>query len=618
MNRTKYFIPDRDKTHVTFQSSSSFAFQRQKVENYETRLYYEFKRSQELGGQTFFYTLTYNDEHVPSYMGQRCFDYEDLRYLLNGGFRKVLLRKYGTCFRYFVGAELGDGIGVRGESNNPHYHILFFLRPSEKKVFVPYVYDKQVGFYERDSKYHKKGEPKYIKVHEKREVLYQKITPKEFRSLVRKYWQGFDEDEGFVDYRSARFGICQEGRFNLGVVSDYRAIAYVAKYATKDVAFIRHEFAIKQESAFQFNQEYKDSFKSYEDFLHTRIYYLYNIPLDARHSAWQWSDKELCWKLVPHLCKSYTLFEDWLPCWIADCVKGIIATCNLQKDYEDFINERCEEYVHSKVVEFRNRYSNKVRISQEVGSSALDGIDPLNPSVLVPSKSGYKSRNLGLYLFRKLYSEVYTDTRGHSVRVLNDLGIKYKVACLDKQLERMKDKTRCYFNLVVDDIDLYYKLFSSDLNVYCSLSFESFRRRYDILLERFSLDDILDRYVKFKLIYEDRFIKNDSPELADFGVDSLPCYVEHFQRFLGSSVGFVRRSDTRISRFLQDGMEDYLSYSLLPYFNRFLFLFNLFDLCSDYFLVASDDKAQAEAEDARRVRVLHKRNELKPLLTKLH
>ena len=144
VNRTKYFIPDRDKTHVTFQSSSSFAFQRQKVENYETRLYYEFKRSQELGGQTFFYTLTYNDEHVPSYMGQRCFDYEDLRFLLNGGFRKILLRKYGTCFRYFVGAELGDGKGVRGESNNPHYHILFFLRPSENKVFVPYVYDKQV------------------------------------------------------------------------------------------------------------------------------------------------------------------------------------------------------------------------------------------------------------------------------------------------------------------------------------------------------------------------------------------------------------------------------------------------------------------------------------------
>ena len=613
VNRTKYFIPDKDKTHVTFYSPKSFSFGRQKVESYETRLYYEFKRSQELGGQTFFYTLTYNDAHVPHYMGHSCFDYEDLRYLLCGGFRKYLLRKYGTMFRYFVGAELGDGKGVRGEHNNPHYHILFFLRPSDVPVYVPYIHEEVVGYYQRRSKYHSKGDPKIKKIHDKKLVPYMKITAKEFRSVLRKYWQGFDEDEGFRDFREARFGICQEGRFNLGVVTDYRAIAYVAKYATKDASLVKHEFQIRQDAAFQFEQEYKDSFKSYADFLHTRIYYLYNIPCNARHTEYVWTDKELCWRLVPDLCKSYTLFEDWLPSWIADCTKGIIARCGLHQDYIDFVKAKTDEYVHNCLSEFRNRYSNKVRISQEVGSNAIDDVDVLNPVLKVPSGDGYKSRNLGLYLFRKLYSEIYTDSRGHCVRVLNSLGIQYKLHTLDKQISNMKVKAKCFVDLVLNDEELYNKVYCSDLNTDVTMSYDVFRKRYYSLVERFTLNEILNRYALYKLIYEERFIKNDFEGFRRFGVDSFPDFRTDYELFLGSSVGFVRRSSDRLTRFLSLDDKDYTSYSLLPYFNRFIVLFDLFDLCSDYFFVSADDKAQSEAEEARKTRILHKRNELKDL-----
>ncbi len=64
----------------------------------------------------------------------------------------MLLRKYGTTFKYFVGAQLGDGKGERGFHNNPHYHVLFFLENANNDKFP-----------------------------------YKKIDPKDFRHLVRMY-----------------------------------------------------------------------------------------------------------------------------------------------------------------------------------------------------------------------------------------------------------------------------------------------------------------------------------------------------------------------------------------------------------------------------------------------
>lgn len=75
-----------------------------------------------------------------------------MRDLLTGGFRKQLLRKFGTTFKYFIGAELGDGKGERGMHNNPHYHALFFLEDAHNPKY-PYI----------------------------------KILPEQFRHLVRMY-----------------------------------------------------------------------------------------------------------------------------------------------------------------------------------------------------------------------------------------------------------------------------------------------------------------------------------------------------------------------------------------------------------------------------------------------
>ena len=56
-NRTKYFDPSKDRTHVQFMNPSTYQSREIKKEGYETRLYYEYKYCADNDGQTFFYTL---------------------------------------------------------------------------------------------------------------------------------------------------------------------------------------------------------------------------------------------------------------------------------------------------------------------------------------------------------------------------------------------------------------------------------------------------------------------------------------------------------------------------------------------------------------------------------
>ena len=207
VNRTNYFSPSVSRSHVRLSSPNSFAFVRSKIEGYESRLFWQFKFCEDNGYPVFFYTLTYNNRNIPDFFGVPCFDYEHLRSLFTGGFYKQLKRKYGCTFRYFVGAELGDGKGSRGYHNNPHYHVLFFLEPAKGCELISFP------------------------------------SPEEFRHLVRLYWQGFDEDEGFRDYETALYGIAREGLY-CGLVKDFRACTYCAKYVVKDTGLKAFEFDV--------------------------------------------------------------------------------------------------------------------------------------------------------------------------------------------------------------------------------------------------------------------------------------------------------------------------------------------------------------------------------------
>lgn len=586
LNNTKYFNKETSRSYVTFASPCSYQSRRIKIEGYETRLYWHYRYCEDHSGQTFFYTLTYNDQAMPKFQGINCFDYEDLRDLLTGGFRKQLLRKYGTCFKYFIGAELGDGKGERGLHNNPHYHILFFLEPASDERY-PYI----------------------------------KISSEDFRHLVRKYWQGFDEDrDGFHDYNEAKYGIAREGE-NCGLVTDYRACCYCAKYVTKDAKLKKSETKISQKSRLR-HRIYKRSVQSYEDFFNEYVLPTYR---DDVNEPWH--------KVVRRILgDSVFEFEDLegidpIKAGLVTYVMSITKKRKLDVLYNNFCTAKIDCMVHDDIVRYRNRYCNKCRISQGVGDYALDFIDDyINPTVQVPSKNGFKNRPLPMYLYRKLYTDVVRPTEVvdgvvvyHSpVRILNDLGIEYKVSHLDTLLKKKAEKAEGDFNAIINNEALFERMRESDINTAVFEHYNDFQKLVNGLLEdeNNNLTKIFQRYAEFKVIYEDRFFafqRHGDVIDSDFPVLSP---LDDYRRFITPTIYSTPRRDYCLYWFFKNGCKGYLPYREHPYFLRFIGFFNILDMCSDYWFVKDDDKAQQEAEDIAAVKRFHSRQKVKEFYKK--
>ena len=590
-NRTKYFNPDKDRTHVRFSSPDTYQNRQIKIEGYESRLYWQFRYCQDHDGQTFFYTLTYNDTALPKKYGMNCFDYEHLRDLLTGGFRKQLLRKYGTIFKYFVGAELGDGKGSRGMHNNPHYHILFFLEPANNPRF-PYV----------------------------------KIDPKDFRHLVRLYWQNFDEDvTGYRDYNEAKYGIAKEGENN-GLVTDFRACMYCAKYVCKDVKLKKNERIVLRNSKYYHRKCYKRKMCSYEDFFDDVINDLYNIPLTPKWSQekirknpdlkiqWLYTPEQLVTEIIPDAFKT----EDELGLdRNFELCKGVYALMIIHQEklwdkYYAYCRSKVEEFAHEDLVEWRNRYSNKCRISHGVGDYALTKIeDKLNPYISVPSKRGFKRRPISMYYYRKLYCKVVKDKKGSNIYVLTQDGIDYKASRLQQQIKKMVSKTDANLNILLGNEELFNKMRESDVNTDVFLTYPKFLRNWNYLLNENNKEEILQHYAEYKLVYEDRFFSFDLDggyQFIDFPVIDLD---RDYRRFLVPSIYSVSRSDLRLDTFIKGDYKNYLPYSQHPYFLRYIGVFRVFDLIADYLFVQGDNKNQAEAEERAATKRFHSREKLK-------
>lgn len=589
-NRTKYFNPDTSRTHVRFSSSYSYQSRQIKVEGYETRLYWQYRYCDENDGQTFFYTLTYNDAHIPRHYGINCFDYEDLRNLLCGGFRKMLLRKYGTIFKYFVGAELGDGKGSRGMHNNPHYHILFFLEPANNPKFP-----------------------------------YKKIDPRDFRHLVRLYWQGFDESiDGYRSYNDALYGIAREGD-NLGKVSDFRACMYCAKYVCKDVKLKQTEAAVERYVRFKYSKEFRESENTYRDYFHTRIYELYNSPLNSKHTKWCFSDRELFEFLCPNCLFSDTEYielrrrlgippdfmESMLPSF-KEYVPKVLSACNLWDDFFSYIRSLVDLKVHEVLTEYRNRYCNKCRISHGLGDYALNFIsDPLNPSIQVPSKKGFKNRPIGMYYYRKLYTDTVKAPNGNNVYILNELGIQYKLYHLPQQIEKLASRAASFLDYVRSNSQLFENMRSSDINTEVFYHHSDFLRELKRILENDSIKNICIRYAEFKLVYEDRFFRVNCDRYTNAIIFPSINLYDDYKRFLVPTYYTTHWSDFALIDFLSSDCEGYLSYKEHEYFICYLGIFAVLDMCSDYFFIQKDNKSQIESESRATIKRFHDQQKLK-------
>lgn len=575
-NRTCYFNPDTSRVKVCVSSPYSYQYREVKIESFEARLYWQFKYCEEHLGQTFFYTLTYNDSAIPKPYGFNCFDYEDLRDLLTGGFRKQLLRKFGTKFKYFVGAELGDGKGKRGMANNPHYHILFFLEDAQDKRYP-----------------------------------YKVIEPNVFRHLVKLYWQGFDENAtGFQDYRSAKYGIAREGD-NCGKVKDFRAIAYVAKYVCKDIGLKRKELNVESFIRVQSESQYKYSESSYYDYFRSRIFELFNIPRNPERSEWTFSEVELVKRLLPDkVLRSLGGIKYCVtPYW--SYVSMIIRQYDLWEDYAKFVDSYVQSKIDEALKEYRNRYCNKVRVSHGIGDYALPTFDKNNPLVKVPSNYGEKARPIGLYYYRKLFCDTVKDSRtGNNMYILNSDGMRFKANRLKSQVHKLADKTKGYFDAVVGNSDLFLKMRQSDVNVDVHLDYEGFLLEMDFLTKDISLYELFKRYAEYKLVYENRFFSLSCSGDSD-AYDFPPIVVDRdYLRFLVPSFLSVSRNDLMLDCFLENTPENYLPYYSHPYFLRYIGVFAVFDLFSDYFFIQTDNKKEQDAKRIAETKRFHSKRNL--------
>ena len=554
-NRTHYFDPTTTRTTITVSSPFSYNSRRQKIEGYETRLYYQFLWCRDIGGQTFFYTLTYNDKAVPHLHGMNVFDYNDLRDLLTGGFRKMLLRKYGTVFKYFIGAELGDGKGSRGFHNNPHYHILFFLEDAKNKKYP-----------------------------------YKKITPVEFRHLVRVYWQGFDEFyDGWKSYNQAKYGIAREGD-NCGLVSDFRACMYVAKYVCKDAKFKQQETRLRSLLWNALDEKFKKLDSFWKEFFEKKI-----VPIFSSDSH-------------PYTKPELFIQEHFPSCNPRPDMLSFKPYCMMFLErfhlWDILLSFKCEYFephINESILEFRNRYSNKARISQGCGLYALEFIrDKFNPSIPIPTKNGFKYRPLCLYYYRKLFCDVIKDPNtGNNMYLLNENGQKYKLSKLQSSLDRIANEAKSNLDILKECPTLLDIMVLSNVNT-SGLKFNSglfFRHLKELDID---VSELCKRYAEFKFIYSGRY----------FNRYTMPAIspISDYGKFLVPSFYTTTFDEEGISAFKDD--TNYIGYEKHEYFAPYRRLFAVFDLCSDYFFVQKDDRNQAKAEEIEKTRRFHVVSEL--------
>lgn len=160
---------------------------------FESRAIAEFQYTKNIGGQTYFYTLTYNENEVPKYKDVMCFCGRDLT-----RFYKLLrmrLDNHHIKLKSFVSSEYGEN-----GTQRPHYHMLLHLsKPIDGKLLRKYISESWVRF---------KGRGRFQK----------------------SFSLGYNKPGTIKDQLSTKYGL----------VLDVRPCKYVAKYVAKDINQISH------------------------------------------------------------------------------------------------------------------------------------------------------------------------------------------------------------------------------------------------------------------------------------------------------------------------------------------------------------------------------------------
>lgn len=408
----------------TVPDPDSFGTESSRRDSFYQRLFYEYEETKSKGGFTFFYTLTYNDKSIPKLLGRNTFSYKDIRYVTNGRLSKTLVRHYGAKMRYFCACERGEGKGIRGIGNNPHYHFIFFVSPLNGSF---------TGF-----------------------------SPKVFDILIKELWQG---KAGYVRFQNAKYGCVKEGKFG-NIVNSTEAFKYVSKYVTKD--------SFSKADLDYFSNKFHEIIVS--DGITPLVFYrfyLYCKILDCSLTKQEFFDY---WSLSSfnkwrHSHPHYSLSEAF-KVYMRDfkTVYNLKTGYRVPIDYLSLIEWFDSIYVpaaHKEMMSyFVSEFSDKPRFSKSLGLYGLRFIKDVEtePHFVIPSSNNIYSVKPCLYYQRKLYYDVVKCPRtGNILYRLNDLGLKYRLNSVESRISSLESSTLSNIDYVFRN-DVFVPFFKEDLN----------------------------------------------------------------------------------------------------------------------------------------------------------
>ena len=502
-----------------FPSPNSFCSESSRRQSYMQRLYFEFLDTERLGGQTFFYTLTYNDSSIPTFYGKPCFSYEHIRYVVNGKLSKWLLRNHDCRLRYFVVCETGEGKGKRGLGYNPHYHVIFFVRPNNGNL--------------------------------------NGLTPYVFKSYIEEVWQG---QSGPCDWTKAKFGHCQAGD-NIGLVTSVSAFSYVCKYVTKDASQQAYESWLCD----QFTKEVRSlGFNGY--FLFSYYHYLKNTKEDFSRSAFLTGFKILKYVRWRRYMNKYrngldTSYESFLLNHTGTYGKRVYSILS-NWYFDSYLNS----VVKAMYAEYRNKYSAKVRCSKLLGEYGMQFLVEQSNGVKVKinSPKGYQVQCASLYYIRKRYYNIkicpYT---GSPLYYLNEDGLRYKCSRLQS------------------DIDSLYSLLCESWSLLSQLHNDTLVSQVFSVFGRSDKDILLYRYAIYSLVYKyRRYVSLDDIKLrSDCDFEDV---VADYKFFLSQSSFNLDHEDCTIDEYLLKYPFTFLSFEQHPAFIDYVTDFKPLDDMLDY------------------------------------
>ncbi|WGL30956.1 replication initiator protein [Dipodfec virus UOA04_Rod_575] len=198
-----------DKSHFDLPNPKNFDLRKQRQSAYYIRNYYEFQSTVDAGGFVTFYTFTFNDKALKRINGRNVLDNAAISWLLRDSGLRKSIQRLGFKFKYFIAPEYGEGKGLRGYGNNPHYHGIFYFLPID---------------------------PIEFKV-----TSAARLVTREFR----QFWQGNSHHASCKnDARNFRFGKLDVSKKG-ALVQDFKAIRYASKYVVKDATCFKNINHIK-------------------------------------------------------------------------------------------------------------------------------------------------------------------------------------------------------------------------------------------------------------------------------------------------------------------------------------------------------------------------------------